>query len=235
LTLCNNFSYDQPTDLHPYLTLHFKTYQSTHNLQPANSHKYTQLTPKTASVVPPEDGRLTPETCRGVRHNQVIVKVKVYSVGYVIVMHNLLFEMPKLQRHTMLYSKHFTSFVLKFKSNLLVKKLFLLNTALAMTTLNLISRTNLAPWYVRNADLHRDLRIEMLTAEVRRFARKHEERLLHHDNVEAIQLLDNSKLIRRLRRTKLFINRYYYRLISLLRQFLPIPNRNNKLMNLLFL
>jgi hypothetical protein len=29
----------------------------------------TQLTPKTASVVPPEDGRLTPETCRGSRHN----------------------------------------------------------------------------------------------------------------------------------------------------------------------
>jgi hypothetical protein len=61
-----------------------------------------------------------------------------------------------------------------------------------------------APWYVRNADLYRDLRIEMLTAEVRRFARKHEERLLHHDNVEAIQLLDNSELIRRLRRTKPF-------------------------------
>jgi hypothetical protein len=39
--------------------------QSTHNLQPANSYKCTQLTPKTASVVPPEDGRLTPETCRG--------------------------------------------------------------------------------------------------------------------------------------------------------------------------
>ena len=35
-----------------------------------------QLTPKTASVVPPEDGRLTPETCRGLRHNKVIVKAK---------------------------------------------------------------------------------------------------------------------------------------------------------------
>jgi hypothetical protein len=53
-------------------------YRSTHNLQPANSYKRTQLTPKTASVVPPEDGRLTPETCRGLRHNKVIVKVKVY-------------------------------------------------------------------------------------------------------------------------------------------------------------
>jgi hypothetical protein len=34
--------------------------------------------PKTASVVPPEDGRLTPETCRGLRHNKVFMKVKVY-------------------------------------------------------------------------------------------------------------------------------------------------------------
>jgi hypothetical protein len=41
-------------------------------------------------------------------------------------------------------------------------------------------------------------------AEVRWFARKHEERLLHHDNVEAFQLLDDSELTRRLRRTKPF-------------------------------
>jgi len=46
------------------------------------------------------------------------------------------------------------------------------------------------PWYVRNAGLHRDLKMEMVTAEIRRCARKHEERLLHHDNVKAIQLLD---------------------------------------------
>jgi hypothetical protein len=59
-------------------------------LQPATSQKLqcTQLTPKTASVVPPEDGRLTPKTCRGSRHNKVIVKVKVYQVGYVIEIHN---------------------------------------------------------------------------------------------------------------------------------------------------
>jgi hypothetical protein len=49
--------------------------QSSHNLQLAKSYKCTQLTPKTASVVPPEDGRLTPKTCRGSRHNKVIVKV----------------------------------------------------------------------------------------------------------------------------------------------------------------
>jgi hypothetical protein len=44
----------------------------------------------------------------------------------------------------------------------------------------------------------------MVTAEVRRFARKHEERLLHHGNVEAIQLLDNGDLTRRLRRREPF-------------------------------
>jgi hypothetical protein len=46
--------------------------------------------------------------------------------------------------------------------------------------------------------------MEMVTAEIRRFARVHEERLLDHDNVEAIQLLDSSELLRRLRRTKPF-------------------------------
>jgi hypothetical protein len=61
-----------------------------------------------------------------------------------------------------------------------------------------------APWYVRNADLHRDLHMEMVTAEIGRFARKHEGRLLCHDNVEAIQLLDNSAILRRLKRTKPF-------------------------------
>jgi hypothetical protein len=60
-----------------------------------------------------------------------------------------------------------------------------------------------APWYVRNVGLHRDLKMEMVTAEIKRFARKHEERLHHHD-VEAIQLLDNSELLRRLKRTKPF-------------------------------
>ena len=39
---------------------------------------------------------------------------------------------------------------------------------------------------------------------MRRIARKHEERLLHHCNVEAIQLLDISELQSRLKRTKPF-------------------------------
>jgi hypothetical protein len=38
----------------------------------------------------------------------------------------------------------------------------------------------------------------MVMAEIQQLARKHEERLHHHANVEAIQLLDNSELLRRL-------------------------------------
>ena len=57
---------------------------------------------------------------------------------------------------------------------------------------------------MRNADLHRDLQMEMVTNENEKFAKKDEERLLHHINVEAIQLLDNSELVRRLKRKKIF-------------------------------
>jgi hypothetical protein len=46
-----------------------------------------------------------------------------------------------------------------------------------------------APRYVRNADPHRDLQMEIVTNEIGKFAKKHEERLLHPVNVEAIQLL----------------------------------------------
>jgi hypothetical protein len=82
----------------------------------------------------------------------------------------------------------------------------------AQSTISVIHRfqnkvlrdTENAPWYIRNTDLHRDLNMEMVTASIRRFARKHEERLHQHVNVEAIQLLDNSALVRRLKRTKPF-------------------------------
>jgi hypothetical protein len=46
--------------------------------------------------------------------------------------------------------------------------------------------------------------MEMVTAEIRRFAKKHEKRLLQHGSVEAIQLLENSELLRRLKRTTPF-------------------------------
>jgi hypothetical protein len=42
--------------------------------------------------MPPEEGLLTPETCRGLRHNKVLmkVKVKVYYFAYVIVINTFL-------------------------------------------------------------------------------------------------------------------------------------------------
>ena len=56
-----------------------------------------------------------------------------------------------------------------------------------------------APWYNRKADLYRDLQTEM-----GKFAKKYEERLLHHVNVEEIQVLDSSELVRRRKRKKTF-------------------------------
>jgi cephalosporin-C deacetylase-like acetyl esterase len=61
-----------------------------------------------------------------------------------------------------------------------------------------------APWYIRNNDLHRDLQVDVVTREIQRFAQKHEGRLHHHENVEAIQLLDNTCIVRRLQRKKTF-------------------------------
>ena len=58
--------------------------------------------------------------------------------------------------------------------------------------------------YIRNSDLHRDLEVDVVSSEIRRFAQKHEERLHHHENVEAIQLLDNMGIVRRLQRKKPF-------------------------------
>ena len=60
-----------------------------------------------------------------------------------------------------------------------------------------------APWYIINADLHRDLQMETVTNEIGKFAKKHEERFLHYVNVEGIKLLDNSELERRLKKKNL--------------------------------
>jgi hypothetical protein len=58
------------------------------------------------------------------------------------------------------------------------------------------------PWYARNSDIHRDLGVRMVTAEIKKTAKKHEDRLHQHTNVEAIQLLDNGTAVRRLKRLK---------------------------------
>jgi hypothetical protein len=59
-----------------------------------------------------------------------------------------------------------------------------------------------ALWYVRNSDLHRDLRIETVTHIFAKFANSHEKRLQDHINIEASILLNVN--IRRLKRKKPF-------------------------------
>jgi hypothetical protein len=61
-----------------------------------------------------------------------------------------------------------------------------------------------APWYIRNNDLHRDLQVDFVISEIQRFAQKHEGRFHHHENVEVIQLVDNTCKVRRLQRKKPF-------------------------------
>ena len=41
-----------------------------------------------------------------------------------------------------------------------------------------------------------------VSSEIQRFAQKHEERLHHHENVEAIELLDNMGIVHKFQRKK---------------------------------
>lgn len=59
-----------------------------------------------------------------------------------------------------------------------------------------------APWYVRNEDLHRKRQARTVKAEIKNFARRHEERLQKHPNDEVHQLLDNQNLVHRLKKAK---------------------------------
>ena len=61
-----------------------------------------------------------------------------------------------------------------------------------------------APWYIRNNDLHRDLKVDVVSRKIQRFAQKHEGRLHRHENAQAIQLLDNTCIVCRLQRKKPF-------------------------------
>ena len=70
------------------------------------------------------------------------------------------------------------------------------NTAIIQRFQNKVLRNIVdAPCYIRKADIHRDLQMKMVTNEIRKFSKKQEERLLHHVNVEAIQMLDNSEQV----------------------------------------
>jgi len=61
-----------------------------------------------------------------------------------------------------------------------------------------------APWYIRNDNLHKDLDVETVDSVIKNYAQSHEQRLQRHTNVEALQLLNNDGLVRRLKRTKPF-------------------------------
>ena len=49
-----------------------------------------------------------------------------------------------------------------------------------------------APWYISNFDIHRDMNIEFVKDEIKRFAIRYINRLGNHINTLAIELLDNS-------------------------------------------
>jgi len=68
---------------------------------------------------------------------------------------------------------------------------------------NIALRTITAAYrFERNNAIHRDMIVPTIADEIQRFAHKHETRQDHHVNPLAIQLLDNSKHIRRLKRLK---------------------------------
>ena len=61
-----------------------------------------------------------------------------------------------------------------------------------------------APWYIRNDNLYKDLDVETVDSVIKKYAQSHEQRLQRHIKVEALQLLNNDGLVRRLKRTKPF-------------------------------
>jgi hypothetical protein len=58
--------------------------------------------------------------------------------------------------------------------------------------------------YVRVHIRFNYLQVDVVSSEIQMFAQKHEGRLHHHENAEAIQLLDNTCIVRRLQRKKNF-------------------------------
>jgi len=46
--------------------------------------------------------------------------------------------------------------------------------------------------------------MDVVSSEIQRFAQKHEGRLHNHENAEAVQLLDNTCIVRRIQRKKPF-------------------------------
>lgn len=60
------------------------------------------------------------------------------------------------------------------------------------------------PWYVTNDTLHRDFKIPYIREEFKKQVKKYVCKLENHENILAINLLDNSKELRRLQRNRTF-------------------------------
>lgn len=58
-----------------------------------------------------------------------------------------------------------------------------------------------APWFIRNHDLHRDLQVNFVADEMKKFATNHNRRLQSHENTEMASLLGEFN-VRRLKRVK---------------------------------
>lgn len=50
-------------------------------------------------------------------------------------------------------------------------------------------------WFIRNKDIHKDLKIPLVKDKIKKTARKHKVRLVIHINIEAQQLLNNNALL----------------------------------------
>lgn len=61
-----------------------------------------------------------------------------------------------------------------------------------------------APWYMRNEDIHKELGVPTVKEYIREVAEKYEARVMDHVNEEAVKLMDNSEIVRRLKRRKPF-------------------------------
>lgn len=66
----------------------------------------------------------------------------------------------------------------------------------------LLRRLVNAPWYVRNSDLHRDLKVDTVNETITKFATTHHKRLVSHINPEARNLHNSEDATRRLCRTR---------------------------------
>lgn len=61
-----------------------------------------------------------------------------------------------------------------------------------------------APWYIRNANLHKDLGVDFVDTILKKQAQSHHQRLQSHVNVEARQLLEDIHMAKRLKRKRPF-------------------------------